>query len=54
MTSGQCYGSAVLDHDAVPVKKIRPARKSNVTRKYEEEVCLQDLQDLQDWAGLHS
>ena len=46
MTSGQCYGSAVLDYHAVAVKKIRRARKSNVTRKREEEVCLQDLQDL--------
>jgi hypothetical protein len=45
MTSGQCYSDAVLDHDAGAVKKIRCARKSNITRKSEEEVCLQDLQD---------
>lgn len=31
------------------VKNIRCAQKSNVTRKSEEEVC---LQELQDWPGL--
>ena len=50
MTTGQSYGSVVLDHRAVAVKKIRRARKSNVTRKREEEVC---LEDLQDWVGLN-
>ena len=50
MTSGQCYGSAVLDYRAVTVKRILRARKSNVTRKREEEVC---LEDLQDWVGLN-
>jgi hypothetical protein len=48
MTSGQSYGSAVLDYHALAVKEFRRARYSNVTRKREEEVCLQDLRVWQD------